>query len=76
MVRAQCLPSLVAALVAGGAVAADQSLPFAELQRGRGDTAALGDLAHGEPGFMPVERSRLHGLPSSPRELALDFNIS
>lgn len=38
--------AVVAALVAGGAVAADQSLPFVEPQRGRGDTAALGDLAH------------------------------
>jgi hypothetical protein len=52
---------VVAALVAGGAVAGDQALPFVEPQRGGGDAAACGDLADRQPGLVPVEGFRVRG---------------
>src|ERR1700730_12873843 len=50
---AQHIPA-VAPLVPGGAVGADQSLSFVEPQSRRSRTAALGDLAHGQAGLVPV----------------------
>src|SRR5260370_10245352 len=50
---AQHIPA-VAPLVPGGAVGADQPLSFVEPQSRRPRAASFGDLAHGQPGLMPV----------------------
>src|SRR5580704_2695485 len=73
--------SAVAPLVPGGAVGADQSLPFVEPQSRRPRAAAFGDLTHGQPGLMPIVG--IHRAPvgrvmqaTGLRDLALDLNIS
>ena len=70
---AQHVPA-VAPLIPGGAVGADQSLPFVEPQSRRPRTAAFSDLAHGQPGLVPVVG--IHRTPVSRSRAATSLRIS